>query len=259
MRFSIITINLNNLRGLRKTMESVLSQTNNQYEWIVIDGGSTDGSVELIKEHQDNITYWVSEPDNGIYHAMNKGIREAKGDYLLFLNSGDYLVNSTVLRDVFDANRSEDIVYGLVESEIEGRIQILTCFSAKDDITLGDFYYHYLPHQATFFKSSLFKTYGLYDESLHIVGDIDFYFRTIIYGNVTVKFLPIIVSYFEGGGLSSTFAGHSEERRKILNKYVPPRIYRNMMDALSKKDICYNKFFTLLYSILYKTAIYFRK
>ena len=90
MKLSIITVNLNNLEGLKKTYESVVSQTFTDYEWLVIDGGSTDGSREFIEQHQDKFAYWCSEPDKGIYNAMNKGIVRAKGEYLNFMNSGDY-------------------------------------------------------------------------------------------------------------------------------------------------------------------------
>ena len=92
MLVSIITVNFNNLEGLKRTYESVVSQTFTDYEWIVIDGGSTDGSREFIEQHQDRFAYWCSEKDNGIYHAMNKGIRQAKGEYLNFMNTGDILV-----------------------------------------------------------------------------------------------------------------------------------------------------------------------
>jgi len=108
-KLSIITVNLNNAEGLRKTIESVVTQTFTDFEYIIIDGGSTDGSVEIIKLYADKITYWVSEPDKGIYNGMNKGIMVAKGEYCQFLNSGDWLVNENVLKEVF---ADVDIVYG---------------------------------------------------------------------------------------------------------------------------------------------------
>ena len=101
MKLSIITINLNNDTGLNKTIESVINQTLKNFEFIIIDGGSTDRSVELIKEYAGQINYYVSEPDKGIYNAMNKGIRQAQGEYCFFLNSGDYFVNESVLEKVF--------------------------------------------------------------------------------------------------------------------------------------------------------------
>ena len=112
MTLSIITINYNNLEGLKKTIESVCSQTYRDYEWIVIDGGSTDGSRELIEENKSHIHYWVSEPDNGIYHAMNKGIAQAKGDYCQFLNSGDYYIAPNTLQQVFSHDELADVNYG---------------------------------------------------------------------------------------------------------------------------------------------------
>ena len=89
MKYSIITVNFNNKEGLRKTIESVIHQTFHDFEFIVIDGGSTDGSADVLKEYHTQIDYWVSEPDGGIYQGMNKGIKKATGDYLNFMNSGD--------------------------------------------------------------------------------------------------------------------------------------------------------------------------
>ena len=93
MRFSVITINYNNREGLNKTIKSVLCQSINDYEYIIIDGGSTDGSVDIINNNANFITYWVSEKDNGIYHAMNKGVAHAHGEYCIFMNSGDIFYN----------------------------------------------------------------------------------------------------------------------------------------------------------------------
>ena len=94
---SIITINFNDKIGLQRTFDSVFAQDFNDFEYIVIDGGSNDGSKELIEENTDKISYWISEPDKGIYNAMNKGIKVANGEYLLFLNSGDKFYNKKSL------------------------------------------------------------------------------------------------------------------------------------------------------------------
>jgi glycosyltransferase involved in cell wall biosynthesis len=102
VKLSIITINKDNARGLEKTIQSVMGQTYNDFEYIVIDGASSDDSVDIIKRYADRMTYWVSEPDTGIYNAMNKGIRKAQGEYCLFLNSGDVLINSNSLKDAFE-------------------------------------------------------------------------------------------------------------------------------------------------------------
>src|SRR5690242_21925905 len=97
LKLSIITVNFNNAAGLQRTMDSAFHQTFTDYEYVIIDGGSTDGSKDLIKNHANKLVYWVSEKDNGVYQAMNKGIVRAKGDYLLFLNSGDYLLHERIL------------------------------------------------------------------------------------------------------------------------------------------------------------------
>ena len=89
MKYSIITINYNHIEGLKRTIDSVISQTSSNYEYIIIDGGSTDGSVNIIKEYKEHLVYWISEKDNGVYHAMNKGVAQAQGDYCIFMNSGD--------------------------------------------------------------------------------------------------------------------------------------------------------------------------
>ena len=112
MKLSIITINYNNRDGLQKTIESVVSQSFKDFEWIVIDGGSNDGSRELIERYAESISYWVSEPDKGIYNAMNKGIKASNGDYLLFLNSGDSLCDEYVIADFQKLSFTEDIISG---------------------------------------------------------------------------------------------------------------------------------------------------
>src|SRR5690606_27175837 len=99
MKLTVITVNLNNAQGLSKTITSVLTQTILPFEYIVIDGGSTDNSLDIIERNSAKISYWISEPDKGVYEAMNKGIKQANGDYLLFLNSGDYLINDRVIED----------------------------------------------------------------------------------------------------------------------------------------------------------------
>ncbi len=127
VKLSIITVNLNNSAGLRKTIESIVKQTFKDFEYIIIDGGSTDGSAEVIKEFADKITYWVSEPDKGIYNAMNKGILHAKGEYLLFLNSGDWLADDDLLSKVFCEPRTADIIYGHMNFVSGDKILLRRC------------------------------------------------------------------------------------------------------------------------------------
>ena len=112
MILSIITVSFNNLDGLTKTTNSIIEQTFRDFEWIVIDGGSSDGSKEYLIKNSKYISYWCSEPDNGIYNAMNKGIMKAKGNYLLFMNSGDFLFNKHVLKKVFSSRHEKKLLCG---------------------------------------------------------------------------------------------------------------------------------------------------
>ena len=148
VKLSIITVNLNNLEGLKRTYESVVCQTFTDYEWIVIDGGSTDGSREFIEQHQDKFAYWCSEPDKGIYNAMNKGIVRAKGEYLNFMNSGDCFACEETLAGVFGRERTADILYGYVAVD---DVSILTEASRlmKQNIYWFDLIVHTFPHQGS--------------------------------------------------------------------------------------------------------------
>ena len=172
-KLSIITINLNDARGLEKTIESVLSQTSNDFEYIVIDGGSTDGSVDVIQKYKDKITYWVSEPDTGIYNAMNKGILKATGEYCQFLNSGDCLVANNVTELMLSDMPECSILYGNMLKDLNGKIFCNEPFRGRE-ITLLDMFTGTLNHPSAYNKRSLFDKYGLYDESLKIVSLIPF-------------------------------------------------------------------------------------
>ncbi len=165
---SIITINYNNKQGLIQTIESVVNQIWKDFEYLVVDGGSTDGSKDVITQHINDLTYWVSEPDKGIYNAMNKGIEMATGDYLLFLNSGDYLKDSSVLGKTIPQLDNIDIVYTDLEiiTDKDHHVQ-----NYPDRLSFKHFFYSSLPHPASFIKKVLFVKYGVYDENLKICAD----------------------------------------------------------------------------------------
>lgn len=231
MKLSIITVNLNNRDGLQKTIDSVVSQTFKDFEWIVIDGGSNDGSRELIERFADHITYWVSEPDKGIYNAMNKGIRVAQGEYLLFLNSGDWLYNGTVLERFANGNYLEDIVYGNIikvfgnGKEQNSKTDPLYCNTA-DKLTLRSLAFGTIPHQASFIKKDLFAKYGLYDESYKIVSDNVFYIKTILEGDASYRYIDMDVSFFDAEGIGN---GCEEEHWASLTKRYPLYIVKDYL------------------------------
>lgn len=209
-KISIITINYNNLEGLRKTMESVASQTWKDFEYVVIDGGSTDGSKELIEAYQDNIDYWVSESDKGIYNAMNKGIRAAKGAYVYFLNSGDTFCETDTLSSVNDSiNESLDFYYG--DLKYAGSNEVIHC---PDTLTFDYFYKMTLPHQAVFIRRALFDSLFYYNEDLKIVSDWEFFIYAICKYDASYKHLNLFIANYDTDGFSS----NPENRELFLNE-----------------------------------------
>lgn len=230
MQLSVITVNLNNAEGLQKTIDSVYTQTWKGFEYIIIDGGSSDGSKELIDKiaASKKLTHWVSEPDNGVYQAMNKGIKLAKGEFLLFLNSGDFFVNENVLFHIFNGkNYVEDILCGKCNVSDNGNVVWTT--NPPDEITFGFLYNVGLAHQSTFIKRELFDKFGLYREDFYYNSDIDFWYKSIILGVCTTKALGEIVTDYNLDGISSKqkdserFIQEHEEilSNKIYKKFIP--------------------------------------
>jgi len=209
-KLSIITINLNNKVGLEKTINSVVSQTYTDFEYIIIDGGSKDGSLDVIEKYKKHFSYWVSEPDKGIYNAMNKGIAVAKGEYCLFLNSGDCLYETQVLESVFKLNPNQDIIYcDTYYAYPTGELKLL---KSPDIVTLDFLAGNILFHQSMFIRTKLFDEIGMYDESFKISADWEFYAKAILKNNVSYKHVNIAITVFDVSGISAN--SHFEELRK---------------------------------------------
>lgn len=202
MLISIITINFNDLAGLKKTMASVLAQTYNNIEYIVIDGGSTDGSREYIEAHKDSLAYWVSEPDTGIYNAMNKGIDKAAGDYLLFLNSGDFLWKNEMINNVSKTlSGGKDLYYGNLLMDYNGNHKESIY---PDKLTFSYFYHRgHLPHPATFINRSLFNRVSKFKEDFKIVSDYDFLVSAVCKHNASYEHFDDIITVYDTTGLSA--------------------------------------------------------
>lgn len=259
MKLSIITINYNHADGLLQTIESVIFQSYQYFEWIIIDGGSTDGSRELIVQYQEHLSYWCSEPDKGVYNAMNKGIAQAHGEYLLFLNSGDYLCDKNVLQEVVNKELDADILVGYIYREKKGKMLLdkghnIETLSATDLLTNS------LPHQATFIRKDLFDRFGMYDESYRIVSDWKFFMQTIVYGNVSVKSLEMPITVYECDGISDTNPQKIvEERKTVIEQLFPPRIWADYENLQSLSDVVRYPFFRKLYGVLYRMAALWHK
>ncbi|RZK11393.1 MAG: glycosyltransferase [Flavobacterium sp.] len=224
IKISIITVNRNNGKGLENTIRSVANQTYKHLEYLVIDGKSTDESVEVIRRYSDRVDFWCSEPDTGIYNAMNKGIAQAKGTYLLFLNSGDWLVDASVIENLAKNENGEvDLVYGNLQRtfpdgagdyvEMPGFIDVETMMHWT------------LCHPVTLIHYRLFKDYGFYDERLKIVADWAFFFKVLLLGNATQRHKPVTVTNFIMDGMSSLVENQekiNKEREWVKNNYTSP-------------------------------------
>lgn len=230
MKLSIITINRNNAIGLEKTMQSVASQTFREFEFIVIDGASADGSVEVIKRLESQFAHlkWVSEPDKGIYNAMNKGIRMATGEYIQILNSADCLAANDVaermLATLEDAG-SPNILYGnMIKCYSDGRKVVDKCFAGQE-ITMLGMYTGTLNHDPAYIRRDLFEKYGYYDESLKIVSDWKWYLKAIILGVETPQYVDLDITLFDMTGISETNKELDKtERKAVLEQMFPKTI-----------------------------------
>jgi glycosyltransferase involved in cell wall biosynthesis len=224
-KLSIITINLNNNLGLKKTIDSVLSQEFKDFEFIIVDGGSKDGSLDLIKDNSAKITSWISEPDTGIYNAMNKGILIAQGEYLQFLNSGDCLVEATTLEKIFNSHRSADILYGNINNVSCSRI-ITYKVPEANNISLNYFFNNTIPHPAAFIARRLFQE-SLYDEKYKFAADKKFFIEKIIKGNCTLEYFDQMIVNFDTRGISSRNGFSNPIRNEeisIFSELFPPRV-----------------------------------
>lgn len=215
MKISVVTINLNNKEGLKKTIESVINQTRfDLIEYIIIDGGSTDGSVDVINEYSDKISKWVSEKDNGIFNAMNKGIDYITGDYALFLNSGDYFSSLQVIEQIID-KLDKDIVYG-DEYKVKGTAINLSKY--PDTLTEHFFKTTALPHQSTFIKTELLKK-NKYNEEYKLLGDWLWFRDRVMEDKISYKHITDRISCYGLDGISTTQRNvHDTEKREYYKK-----------------------------------------
>ena len=218
-RISVITINRNNSVGLEKTILSVINQNYDNYEYIVIDGKSEDSSIEIIKKYSEQIDYWISEKDNGIYNAMNKGIKVATGEYIIFMNSGDFFYSDKILYNLFEGNKREDFLIGAAIGYGKRASYVIPYFEM---ITAYNLLMETFPHQATFTKSSVFNEIGLYDETLKICADWKFLVIGALIYNKTILTIDQCISVVEYGGISARddfMDLFRNERESVLKEY----------------------------------------
>jgi glycosyltransferase involved in cell wall biosynthesis len=235
-KLSIITINLNNAEGLEKTICSVINQTYSDFEYIVIDGGSADGSLDVIKKYADKLSYWVSEPDAGIYNAINKGIRKAGGKYCQVLNSGDWLVAPDVTERMLKDMPDCAICYGNLMTIQKGTIKVDKGFEGKP-ITLLDIFCDTINHSAAYIRRDLFDKYGLYDETLKIVSDWKFYLIAIGLNNELVAYRDVNITQFDMNGISNLNPDLlRKERQSVVRGLINSNILRDLEEFASFRD-----------------------
>lgn len=297
IKVTIITINYNNASGLRKTMESVLSQTSKDFEYIVVDGtaplnphegGSSrpvQQDVEVIEkfiaEKEEKVNgftrcIWLSsasgrrvgggffsEPDNGIYHAMNKGIRMAQGEYVQFLNSGDVLAVPDVTERMLENMPDCAVLSGDMQLVKNGK-PVKWKAPRTDRITFMTLYNGAINHSPSYIKRDLFYKYGFYDETLKIVSDWKFFLITIGLNNEKIVLKNITVTIFDLSGISSlNLELRAKERRKVLEEYVPKSILQDYdnFSKLYRKTVVINKygFFSYCIDLIYRVLNKFEK
>lgn len=221
---SIVTVNLNNLEGLENSLKSIFRQTWQDFELIVIDGGSIDGSKEFLEENEDKITYWISEPDTGIYNGMNKGIEKCTGNYVLFLNSGDYFLSTNTLELCFDlvCNYKADVYYGQIMIDDSGTEKTITF---PNELRLSYLKSKVINHQACFFERKTLQSLGGYNEEFSLAADYQFYLKAYLEGK---KFHPLlfpIVKYDVTGVSSVKMDNYRAEMDRIWTDTIPPVLF----------------------------------
>ncbi len=225
IKISVITINLNNLEGLKRTVQSVLDQNHPDIEYLLIDGGSTDGGKEYSQENHDSFAFYLSEKDTGVYDAMNKGIRKSTGDYLIFLNSGDIFSGSDSLSKLIKNSNGEDLVFGNILVQHVDKSYVKTY---REKLTFKYFYYDSIPHPACLISKKLFEHYGLYDTKLKIASDWKFFLLGVVKHRCSYRYVDEMISTFGVDGMSS-LPENSEllenERVMTLKKYFYVRFW----------------------------------
>lgn len=225
MRLSIITINYNNAKGLERTIKSVAKQTRRKdLEYIVVDGASNDGSLEVIKQYESQIDKWISEPDKGIYNAMNKGIANATGEYCLFLNSADVFCSPKSIERIINKQWYADVVQCDIFYQSANNKRILRRVFSPDGIAYYQFLKDSLYHQASFIKTSMLKEEG-YREDYRLVSDWAYYFKKLIVEGRTYQHIRIPITIFDMDGVSNS--GNpldAAERKDFLLQYFSEQI-----------------------------------
>lgn len=244
---SVVTVSYNAATTIEQTILSVLNQTYDNVEYIIIDGGSTDGTVDIIKKYADKIAYWVSEPDNGIYDAMNKGVLASTGEWLIFMNAGDTFFNENVLEKmVKHLNDKFRILRGNI-IRIYNLIGVKSCGVTSQQPDLIDMFDNTFHHQACLIQRSLFIDFGLYSTDFRLVSDWKFFFDCTILHHVPSRYVDVTVAKFQMDGASSRGVQKcADERRSYLIRLYGEELF-HLFEELSvyRKSSIIRCYFTI--------------
>lgn len=259
MKLTIITVCRNNLEGLKQTYKSIASQTARKgFEWIVVDGASTDGTPRWLADHSHEIDRYISEPDRGIYHAMNKGVGMASGEYLLFLNSGDYLYDSQSIVRALPELDGKDLVYSdcITFNPTTGNYGL---FLSPERLTATYFIGSTLPHPSTFIHKSLLVD-NPYSEKYKIASDYVFFVQSVILKGVSSKKICPALSIFVLDGISSKDMKITMiEHDRAFNEILGPTL-ASILKELDKYQLYpFQKIWSSLYRLKIKYGIIKRK
>ena len=221
--FTIVTVCKNAVDTIEKTIQSIADQSYPHIEYLIIDGQSSDGTLELITKYDSHISRVVSEKDDGIYDAMNKGVQNMHGDYVLFVNADDYLFNETVISRVANAihrSPSADVFFGdvIIYHTDTGKASLWNP-GKRDTLSM---YMGAFPHQATFYQKDAFEKNGMFDTSFQIAGDYDWAVRGFVRNKLVFQKINILVSVFARGGISTLDSfqiTNRREKQRVVDTY----------------------------------------
>jgi glycosyltransferase involved in cell wall biosynthesis len=227
-----------------------MRQTHKSFEYIIIDGNSDDGSKEFILKNADSLNFWISESDFGIYHAMNKGIKASSGDYLFFLNSGDYFYSDFVLENISSSLGKADHVCGRMFWQNDN--DNFEEYHYQEFVPNFEYFFNYtIPHQAVFSKRELFFKYNFFDEELQICADWKFFILTIIKYNHSYLYANVKLSIRSRGGVSTISENFSlmETEREDVLKHFFSNHFHSYTDLKKYRSLKSSKLMSLLQKI----------
>lgn len=233
MKFSIVTVSYNSEKTIEETIRSVIFQSCKDYEYILVDGGSTDNTLNIVNNYKKYFNKIISEKDNGIYDAINKGIKVASGEIISILNSDDIYYSNNVLSDVenvFENDQNYKCVIGntLIFKEINNKKKIIRNY--KSNFYNWMIYLGYSPpHPSSFFKKEVYSKFGTYNTKFKIAGDFDFFLRTIFINKIKYRKINQNYVFMRFGGKSTkSFLNHNKSSIEILNSFKINNIKNNL-------------------------------